>query len=98
MNVALSELPSFSALPGSKPAVHHTAGIIIAPSLSYMDFAYTDARRSGWSGEPIIEMVIPSTLDDSLAPRGAHVASLFCQHVAPNTCPTVVPGAPGETA
>jgi len=48
-----------------------------------MDRAYCDARMLGWSREPIIEMVIPSTLDDTLAPPGAHVASLFCQHVAP---------------
>ena len=83
MNVALSRLPSFSALPGSEAADHHTAGIIMAPSLGYMDRAYDDARRHGWSREPIIEMLIPSTLDDTLAPPGAHVASLFCQHVAP---------------
>jgi phytoene dehydrogenase-like protein len=48
-----------------------------------MDRAYDDARNLGWSREPVVEMLIPSTLDDSLAPRGAHVASLFCQHVAP---------------
>ena len=48
-----------------------------------MDRAYDDARAHGWSREPVIEMLIPSTLDDSLAPKGAHVASLFCQHVAP---------------
>jgi phytoene dehydrogenase-like protein len=83
MNVALSRLPSFSALPGSEIADHHTAGIIMAPSLGYMDRAYSDARQHGWSREPIIELLIPSTLDDTLAPRGAHVASLFCQHVAP---------------
>ncbi len=35
------------------------------------------------SKRPIVELVIPSTLDDTLAPPGAHVASLFCQHVAP---------------
>jgi len=81
MNVALSKLPEFSALPGT--GEHHTAGIILAPSLSYMDKAYRDCVRHGWSRAPIIEMVIPSTLDDSLAPPGAHVASLFCQHVAP---------------
>jgi phytoene dehydrogenase-like protein len=81
INVALSELPEFSALPGSGD--HLTAGIIMAPSLGYMDRAYSDARRHGWSREPIIEMLVPSTLDDSLAPKGAHVASLFCQHVAP---------------
>jgi phytoene dehydrogenase-like protein len=83
INVALSQLPSFTALPGRAPADHHTAGIILAPSLPYMDRAYCDARIHGWSREPIIEMVIPSTLDDTLAPRGAHVASLFCQHTAP---------------
>jgi phytoene dehydrogenase-like protein len=83
MNVALSALPSFSALPGTAVADHHTAGIIIAPNLGYMDRAYGDARQHGWSREPIVEMLIPSTLDDTLAPRGAHVASLFCQHVAP---------------
>jgi phytoene dehydrogenase-like protein len=83
INVALSELPSFTALPGRDVADHHTAGIILGPSLRYMDRAYSDARELGWSREPIIELVIPSTLDDTLAPRGAHVASLFCQHVAP---------------
>ncbi len=81
MNVALSRLPEFSALPG--PGDHHTSGIILAPSLSYMDKAYRDCIRHGWSRAPIIEMLIPSTLDDSLAPPGAHVASLFCQHVTP---------------
>jgi phytoene dehydrogenase-like protein len=81
MNVALSKLPDFSALPGAGD--HLTAGIILAPSLAYMDQAYRDCVRHGWSRAPIIEMLIPSTLDDSLAPPGAHVASLFCQHVAP---------------
>jgi phytoene dehydrogenase-like protein len=83
MNVALAKLPSFVALPGDRMADHHTAGIYIAPSLAYMERAYRDCVRDGWSQHPIIEMVIPSTLDDSLAPPGAHVASLFCQHVAP---------------
>jgi phytoene dehydrogenase-like protein len=83
MNVALAELPDFTALPGIAPAEHHTAGIILAPSLAYMEQAYFDARQFGWSRRPIVELVIPSTLDDSLAPPGAHVASLFCQHVAP---------------
>lgn len=83
MNVALSELPDFTCLPGKQRAAHHTAGIIIAPTLAYMEQAYFDARSHGWSQRPIVEMVIPSTLDDGLAPRGRHVASLFCQHVAP---------------
>jgi phytoene dehydrogenase-like protein len=83
MNLALSELPSFTALPGRALADHHTAGIVIGPSLGYMDRAYNDARAHGWSQEPIVELLIPSTLDDTLAPKDAHVASLFCQHVAP---------------
>jgi phytoene dehydrogenase-like protein len=81
MNLALSKLPNFTALPG--PGDHLTAGIILAPSLSYMDEAYRDCIEYGWSRSPIIELVVPSTLDDSLAPPGAHVATLFCQHVTP---------------
>jgi phytoene dehydrogenase-like protein len=81
MNVALNALPAFTALPS--PGDHLTAGIILAPDLDYMDRAWQDARSEGWSRAPIIEILIPSTLDDSLAPSGQHVASLFCQHVAP---------------
>jgi len=81
MNVALSQLPSFACLPG--PGDHLTAGVIIGPSLAYMDRAWHEARLYGWSRQPVIELLIPSTLDDTLAPPGAHVASLFCQHVAP---------------
>ena len=78
MNVALSELPKFTVLP--KKGDHLSAGIIIAPSLQYMDRAYVDALANGWASQPIIEMLIPSTLDSTLAPKGKHVASLFCQH------------------
>jgi phytoene dehydrogenase-like protein len=81
MNVALSALPSFSALPGAGD--HLSSGIIIGPSLGYMDRAWQDARAHGWSREPVIELLIPSTIDDTLCPPGRHVASLFCQHVAP---------------
>ncbi|QMW22687.1 phytoene desaturase family protein [Sandaracinobacteroides saxicola] len=84
MNVALSELPDFSVLPGKDKAEHHTAGIIIAPSLDYMDRAFTDAKIHGWSQKPIIEMKLPSTVDASLAPPNAHIASLFCQQFAPD--------------
>lgn len=83
MNVALRELPQFTCKPCDGIGEHHTAGIIIAPSLAYMEKAYMDARLHGWSQEPVVEMLIPSTLDDSLAPEGQHVASLFCQHVSP---------------
>ena len=81
MNVALSELPRFSCHP--EPGPHHASGIIMAPTLRYMEQAYFDARSFGWSKQPIVEILIPSVVDDSLAPKGQHVASLFCQHVSP---------------
>jgi phytoene dehydrogenase-like protein len=81
INVALTALPSFTALPGDGD--HLSAGIILGPSLGYMDRAWLDAKQYGWSREPVVEVLIPSTLDDSLSPPGQHVASLFCQHVAP---------------
>ncbi len=83
MNVALSEPPNFTALPSQGLARHHGASMLIAPSLDYIDTAYTDARRLGWSKKPAIEMHLPSAFDDTLAPKGAHVASLFCQYFAP---------------
>jgi len=84
INVALSELPDFQCLPGSQAQPHHGSGILFGPSLQAMDRAWRDALQGGFSRSPIIEMLIPSVVDDSLAPRGAHVASLFCQHFDPD--------------
>lgn len=87
MNVALSELPDFIAVPGVQMQPHHQSGILIGPSLDYFERAYFDAKskqyNAGWARAPIVELVISSTLDDTLAPPGRHVASLFCQHVHP---------------
>jgi phytoene dehydrogenase-like protein len=84
MNVALSELPDFTCRPGTNQQPHHGAGIVIGPTLDYLERAYLDARLHGWSLAPVVELLIPSTLDDSLAPKRQHVASLFVQHVAPH--------------
>jgi phytoene dehydrogenase-like protein len=87
MNVALSELPDFPAAPGTEQQSHHQSGILIGHSLDYFERAFFDAKsrehNPGWSRRPIVELVISSTLDPTLAPAGAHVASLFCQHVNP---------------
>ena len=87
MNVALSELPDFTAMPGTQAQPHHSSGILIGPSLPYFEQAYFDAKskayNAGWARKPIVEVVISSTLDDTLAPQGQHVASLFCQQVNP---------------
>ncbi|MGH6612437.1 MAG: phytoene desaturase family protein [Burkholderiaceae bacterium] len=89
INVALSELPNFSALPSTAPQPHHASGIIFASSLGYMDRAWHDAVAHGYSREPVVEMLLPSVVDPTLidpglAPPGAHVASLFCQQFKPD--------------
>ena len=87
MNVALSELPDFTATPGTQLQPHHQSGILAGHSLQYFEQAYFDAKSKahnpGWARRPIVELVISSTLDDTLAPPGQHVASLFCQQVNP---------------
>jgi len=86
MNVALDKLPEFTCLKNQSRATpdHLTGGIVIAPTMDYLDTAFFDAKIQGWSKNPIVEILIPSTLDDSLAPEGQHVASLFCQQFDPD--------------
>ena len=80
MSVALSELPDFSCRPGKELQPHHTCSIEIAGSLQYMEDAYLTAQSQGHSEKPILQLTIPSTLDDTLAPSGKHVATIFSQH------------------
>lgn len=81
MNVALSELPRFETVDHDDTGLEAMKNTIdICPSLAYMQDAYDDARRNGWSKSPVISMCIPTLMDDSLAPPGCHVMSLFCQH------------------
>ncbi len=79
MNVALSELPRFAGITSQTPDMFQGA-IEICPSLAYMRRAFSSALSNGWSDNPIISLWLPSTQDDTLAPAGGHVASLFCQH------------------
>jgi phytoene dehydrogenase-like protein len=84
MNVALAELPDFTCRPGKVAQDHHGSGIVIGPTLDYLERAWLDARTQGWSRQPVVEMLIPSTIDATLAPPGQHVASLFVQYAAPH--------------
>ena len=59
MNVALTELPDFRCRPGKERQAHHGAGIVIGPTLDYLERAYLDARTHGWSQRPVVEMLIP---------------------------------------
>jgi phytoene dehydrogenase-like protein len=77
MNVALADLPHFEARPEAGP--HLGAGIVLAPSLAHMERAWLESRLHGWSSTPVVELLLPSVLDETLAPGGQHVASLFCQ-------------------
>jgi phytoene dehydrogenase-like protein len=69
--------------PGTQAQQQHASGIVFGPSLAYMDTAWRYAQVQGCSQSPIVEMLIPSVVDSSLAPPGAHVASLFCQQFDP---------------
>ncbi|WP_230198393.1 phytoene desaturase family protein [Luminiphilus syltensis] len=81
MNVALSELPRFDSLQHDQTGLVAMQNTIdICPSLDYINTAYEDAKRGGWARKPVVSMCVPTLLDDSLAPEGCHVMSLFCQH------------------
>ena len=80
INISLSELPDFKALPGAQPGLQHRGTIHIAPTMDYIERAYDNAKYGCPSEYPIIEATIPSVLDDTLAPEGKHVMSMFTQY------------------
>lgn len=79
INLALAGLPSFRALPGSDMP-HHRATIHLCPDLDYLDRAWDDAKRGRPSERPILELTLPTTYDDSLAPPGRHLMGIFLQY------------------
>jgi len=82
INVALSELPDFTAVRGSAlPTNGHLRGTIhVAPTLDYIERAYDDAKYGRPSADPILECTIPSVVDTTVAPPGKHVMSFFVQY------------------
>src|SRR2546429_878090 len=82
INVALSELPDFTAVKGSglPPNGHLRGTIHLAPTLDYMERAYDDAKYGRPSADPILECTIPSVVDTTVAPSGKHVMSFFVQY------------------
>ena len=83
MNLALSGLPDFRALPGT-PGPQHRATMHICPSVEYIERAWDDAKYGAPSPNPLIEMTIPTMYDPSLAPAGHHIMGIFLQY-APYT-------------
>jgi len=80
INISLSELPDFKAAPGTQPGLQHRGTIHISPTMEYIERAYDNAKYGCPSEYPIIEATIPSVLDDTLAPPGKHVMSMFTQY------------------
>ena len=78
VNLALSGLPNFRALPGV--GAHLRGAMSISPGMEYMERAYDDAKYGHFSKRPYIDMVIPSLTDPSVAPPGKHVLSCFVQY------------------
>ena len=83
MNLALSGLPDFRALPGS-PGPQHRATMHICPSIDYVERAWDDAKYGRPSQSPLLELTIPTMYDPSLAPQGKHIMGIFLQY-APYT-------------
>ncbi len=80
INVALGELPSFHALPGSEPGPQHRGTIHICPDQDYIERAYDDAKYGRPSAQPVIEFQLPSVVDPTVAPEGRHLMSMFIQY------------------
>ena len=80
INFALSELPDFRALQGTALGPQHRGTIHICPDFDYMEHAYDDAKYGKPSASPILECTIPTSVDDTIAPPGKHILSMFVQY------------------
>ena len=80
INVALSELPDFTALRGTQPGPQHRGTIHICPDMDYLESAYDDSKYGRPSARPILECTLPSAVDPTVAPPGKHLMSMFIQY------------------
>jgi len=81
INLALGELPNFTADPSSGLAEHHTGSVEMAPTVEFIERAFQDARSGRAAVAPFSDGVIPTSLDPTLCPDGTHIMSLFTQWV-----------------
>ncbi len=80
LNLALSEVPDFTCLPGKTAGPQHRGTIHLCPTREYIEKAYDRAKYGHISASPVIEATIPSSLDNTVAPAGKHVMSMFTQY------------------
>jgi phytoene dehydrogenase-like protein len=82
INLALRALPEFASIPGTEIGPHHCSSITFIESKEHVEQAYRSARAGIPADPPIIEAIIPSTMDDSLTDApGSHVMSLLCKYM-----------------
>jgi phytoene dehydrogenase-like protein len=81
INLALGELPDFSAVPGRQVGPQHGGAIELCPSVAYLERAFDDAKWGRASTAPYAEGIIPTVYDTTIAPEGKHQLQLFCQYV-----------------
>ncbi len=82
INVALGELPNFTADPGTDVLPHHTGSVELCLSREYAERAFQDAHlEHRGATAPFVDGAIPTTIDRGLAPEGVHVFSMFSQWV-----------------
>jgi phytoene dehydrogenase-like protein len=80
VNVALKELPSFKCIPGTTPGLQHAGSCEISPTPDWVQGAYEDAAHGELSKKPYIEAYMQSSTDPTVAPKGYHTISMFCQY------------------
>jgi phytoene dehydrogenase-like protein len=82
INLALSGMPEFACIPGSQIGDHHRSSIMMIESKAHIEQAYGASRAGLPADPPIIDALIPSTMDDSLVDEpGTHVMSLLCKYM-----------------
>jgi len=80
INLALEELPRYSALSPENAHLAHTGGVFIGPTIDYLQRAYEDGRRGEPSDHPMFSVHTQSALDPSVAPEGKATLSIFTQY------------------
>jgi phytoene dehydrogenase-like protein len=80
MNLALRASPRFAGLPDAEQEIARGSAVTILPSRAEAEDNYRRAAAGKLPVSPYVALLVPSSLDDSLAPPGHHVMSLLCKY------------------
>ena len=81
VNIALDALPRFPALPEGSSCIR--GDLHFTDTIERMERAYDDWKAGHWSADPFLDMMIPTTVDPTMAPPGKHFMSCFVQYCSP---------------